>query len=126
VGSEDQPDPAEPLRARVPHQDLDALTLPEACWEVVICNEIIEQLRNLPLRCLARTAAFLAASPFSGAIRSWIRQPSAAFSPRRLAVLGRMDALSCISNTFMRLSTFWPLATAGACFPARSRSCASG
>ena len=48
MGSEYLPDPADPLRDQLPHQDLCALTLPEACVDVVLCNELFEHLYDLP------------------------------------------------------------------------------
>lgn len=48
LGSEFLPDPQHSLRGRVAHQDLCALTLPEASQDAVICNEVFEHLYNLP------------------------------------------------------------------------------
>ncbi len=48
LGSEYLPDPADPQRQQVPHQDLCALTLPDACVDLVICNELFEHLYDLP------------------------------------------------------------------------------
>ena len=48
MGSEYLPDPADPQRQMIPHQDLCALTLPEACVDVVLCNELFEHLYDLP------------------------------------------------------------------------------
>ena len=48
LGSEFLPDPADPHRQHVPHQDLCALTLGDACVDVVLSNELFEHLYNLP------------------------------------------------------------------------------
>jgi len=48
LGSEYLPDPADPQRQHFPHQDLCALTLPQACVDAVICNELFEHLYDLP------------------------------------------------------------------------------
>ena len=48
LGSEYLPDPADPQRQRFPHQDLCELTLPEACVDLVLCNELFEHLYDLP------------------------------------------------------------------------------
>ena len=48
MGSEYLPDLADPQRQVVPHQDLCALTLPDACVDVVLCNEMFEHLYDLP------------------------------------------------------------------------------
>jgi SAM-dependent methyltransferase len=58
LGSEYLPDPADPQRQHFPHQDLCALTLPDACVDVVLCNELFEHLYNLPAA-LAETARIL-------------------------------------------------------------------
>ncbi len=48
IGSEYLPDPADPQRRLFPHQDLCALTLADACLDLVLCNELFEHLYNLP------------------------------------------------------------------------------
>jgi len=48
LGSEYMPDPADPQRQHFPHQDLCNLTLPDACVDLVLCNELFEHLYNLP------------------------------------------------------------------------------
>jgi SAM-dependent methyltransferase len=48
IGSEFLPDPADPHRRLFPHQDLCALTLEDACLDLVLCNELFEHLYNLP------------------------------------------------------------------------------
>jgi SAM-dependent methyltransferase len=48
LGSEYMPDPADAHRQHFPHQDLCALTLGDACVDVVLCNELFEHLYNLP------------------------------------------------------------------------------
>ena len=48
MGSEYLPDPADPQRRFFPHQDLCALTLEDACLDLVLCNELFEHLYNLP------------------------------------------------------------------------------
>lgn len=48
LGSEYMPDPADPQRQRFPHQDLCELTLPQACVDLVLCNELFEHLYDLP------------------------------------------------------------------------------
>ena len=54
--SEFMPDPADPRRASLPHQDLCALTFSQASFDLVLCNEIFEHLYDLPaaLREIAR------------------------------------------------------------------------
>lgn len=46
--SEYMPDLADPQRQHFPHQDLCALTMAEACVDLVICNELFEHLYDLP------------------------------------------------------------------------------
>lgn len=46
--SEFLPDPNDPMRDLVPHQDLCALTLAEASVDLVLCNELFEHLYDLP------------------------------------------------------------------------------
>lgn len=46
--SEFLPDPSDPMRDLVPHQDLCALTLAEASVDLVLCNELFEHLYDLP------------------------------------------------------------------------------
>ena len=48
LGSEYMPDPADPQRKHFPHQDLCELTLPQACLDLVVCNELFEHLYDLP------------------------------------------------------------------------------
>jgi SAM-dependent methyltransferase len=48
IGSEYMPDPADPQRRSFPHQDLCALTLEDACLDLVLCNELFEHLYDLP------------------------------------------------------------------------------
>lgn len=48
LGSEYLPDPADPQRQFIAHQDLCALTLSDACMDVVLCNELFEHLYDLP------------------------------------------------------------------------------
>ena len=48
LGSEYLPDPADALREHFPHQDLCELTLPDACVDLVLCNELFEHLYDLP------------------------------------------------------------------------------
>jgi len=48
TGSEFLPDPSDPLRQQLTHQDLCALTLPEASVDLVVCNELFEHLYDLP------------------------------------------------------------------------------
>lgn len=48
MGSEYLPDPADPRRAELPHQDLCALTLADTSFDVVLCNELFEHLYDLP------------------------------------------------------------------------------
>ncbi|MEI8249956.1 MAG: methyltransferase domain-containing protein [Synechococcus sp. ELA057] len=60
MGSEYLPDPADPRRAQLPHQDLCALSLADACVDVVLCNELFEHLYDLPAA-LAEIARILRA-----------------------------------------------------------------
>ena len=60
LGSEYLPDPADPRRAQLPHQDLCALSLADACVDVVLCNELFEHLYDLPAA-LAEIARILRA-----------------------------------------------------------------
>lgn len=46
--SEYLPDPADRRRSSLPHQDLCALSLPDACMDLVVCNEVFEHLYDLP------------------------------------------------------------------------------
>lgn len=48
IGSEFLPDPQDPRRQQIPHQDLCALTLADACVDLVLCNEVFEHLYDLP------------------------------------------------------------------------------
>lgn len=48
LGSEYMPDPDDPQRQHFPHQDLCELTLPQACVDLVLCNELFEHLYDLP------------------------------------------------------------------------------
>ena len=53
LGSEYMPDRADPQRKHFPHQDLCELTLPQACLDLVVCNELFEHLYDLA-RCPQR------------------------------------------------------------------------
>jgi SAM-dependent methyltransferase len=48
IGSEYLPDPADPRRQTIPHQDLCNLTLGDAEVDLVVCNEMFEHLHDLP------------------------------------------------------------------------------
>ncbi|MEB3351291.1 MAG: class I SAM-dependent methyltransferase [Cyanobacteriota bacterium] len=48
LSSEFLPDPDDPQRQHYPHQDLCELTLPQACVDLVLCNELFEHLYDLP------------------------------------------------------------------------------
>ena len=47
-GSEYLPDPQDPRREAVHHEDLCALSFPDASFDAVICNEILEHVYDLP------------------------------------------------------------------------------
>jgi len=47
-GSEYIPDSQDPLRNQFPHQDLCALTFSDACFDLVVCNDLFEHLYDLP------------------------------------------------------------------------------
>lgn len=71
TGSEYLPDPLHPLRGRIPHQDLCALTFADASFDLVLCNELFEHLYNLPValqeiaRVLAPGGVLLSTFPFA-------------------------------------------------------------
>ncbi|MCP9785456.1 class I SAM-dependent methyltransferase [Cyanobium sp. N5-Cardenillas] len=46
-GSEYLPDPQDPRRQQVHHEDLCALSFPDASFDAVICNEILEHVYDL-------------------------------------------------------------------------------
>ncbi|MDM7937761.1 MAG: class I SAM-dependent methyltransferase [Cyanobium sp. CZS 48M] len=46
--SEYLPDPADPRHSSIPHQDLCALSLPDACMDLVVCNDVFKHLYDLP------------------------------------------------------------------------------
>jgi len=48
LSSEFLPDPDDTQRQHYPHQDLCKLTLPQACVDLVLCNELFEHLYDLP------------------------------------------------------------------------------
>ncbi|WP_259730103.1 MULTISPECIES: class I SAM-dependent methyltransferase [Synechococcales] len=48
ICSEYLPDPGDPQREHFSHQDLCALTLGDACVDLVLCNELFEHLYDLP------------------------------------------------------------------------------
>jgi hypothetical protein len=71
TGSEYLPDPADPRRQQIPHEDLCALSLPDASVDLVICNEVLEHVYDLEaalrqcLRVLAPGGAFVGTLPFA-------------------------------------------------------------
>lgn len=48
LGSEYLPDPTDPLRQQYAHQDLCDLTFGDACFDLLVCNDLFEHLYNLP------------------------------------------------------------------------------
>lgn len=71
IGSEYLPDPADPRRQSIPHQDLCALSFSDGHVDLVVCNELFEHLNDLPagLREIARIlrpgGRLLATFPFA-------------------------------------------------------------
>ena len=71
TGSEYLPDPADPRRQQIRHEDLCALSLPDASVDLVICNEILEHVYDLDaalrqcLRVMAPGGAFMGTLPFA-------------------------------------------------------------
>ena len=56
ISSEYLPDPSDPQREHLRHEDLCRLSLEDACMDLVICNDLFEHLYDLPaaLREIAR------------------------------------------------------------------------
>lgn len=71
TGSEYLPDPADPRRGQVRHEDLCALSFADASLDLVVCNEVLEHVYNLDaalrqcLRVLAPGGAFVGTLPFA-------------------------------------------------------------
>lgn len=71
IGSEYLPDPADPRRRQIRHEDLCALSFPDACFDLVICNEVLEHVYDLEgalrqcLRVLAPGGSFVGTLPFA-------------------------------------------------------------
>ncbi|MCT0218456.1 class I SAM-dependent methyltransferase [Synechococcus sp. CS-1329] len=69
--SEYLPDPADPRREQIHHEDICALSLPDASVDLVVCNEILEHVYDLQaalsqcLRVLAPGGAFVGTLPFA-------------------------------------------------------------
>lgn len=71
TGSEYLPDPVDPRRSRIRHEDLCALSFADASVDLVICNEVLEHVYDLHaslrqcLRVLAPGGAFMGTLPFA-------------------------------------------------------------
>jgi SAM-dependent methyltransferase len=70
VGSEYLPDPADPRRRQIRHEDLCSLSFPDASFDLLVCNEVMEHVYDLDaalrqcLRVLAPGGAFVGTVPF--------------------------------------------------------------